>query len=917
MTPVGLTRVLAGLVPELERLEPRHWVAVAGSVVLHLAVMLGLSQAPPEPVMTFEVKLEPPPEAKLPRQRATQAVKGKAQLARKKPAKKRVRDPETLEAQWQEDVAINALAVKLPAAHVTDTVATAVDSPDTVVGKALTVVGKLAQAASSTHALTVKRAPVGGALSEPAGAAARAASAVAASHLASSRQATQALSVSSAGAQGREAPGKSAAAAGSPAGGYSSAITGAIAPGSARGGDFSAQASSALASGEPGGVRLSLSGVLSNLVAWQAPPSGNPAGGVAAAAKATGPVSTLATAASVGSQPGAFTATHGNAGAAETAAAGERGATAQGDVARSMLASSGLQTSAAPASRGSEGAETAAAGERGATAQGDAPRSKLASSGLQTSAARGGEGAGKSAEKGAEEVAAGERGATAQGEAPRSKLASSSPLTSAAPAARGGEGAGKRAEKGAEKGAEEVAAGEHGATAQGDAPRSKLANSGPQTSAATAARGGEGAGKSAERGAERGAEKAAASERGATAQGGATRSRLASSGPQTSAATAARGGEGAGKSAERGAERGAASEHGATAQGGATQSRLASAGSSRIAPGDKPGSGQFAGQGENGVGAGTAGSPGAGTLADARPGQASAPRGHGLAEAGRGAASALAGKGSGSSESHLVTAAGQAAALPGQALAGSGLGSDKNTSAALAPGEPGSVARLALAMPVVPVVLELRMGGTRSSFRAPGGEAHGTSPQATTLGQTGAAAQSLPGRSAEAPAYSIGARPASLVSSSGTRIAGRLVSENVASVEQIRPDSQVRPLDVLAPSTYCPLPGHVQPDNRPRDTVQNLGGNPAYDSDNPSFVFPLRAWAYGHQGRVTVRVQILADGNPGQMLLKQSSGSAILDADAREQLSRYHFKPARKSGQPVAFWIDVPVDYRLNAEKSP
>ena len=876
MTPVGLTRVLAGLVPELERLEPRHWVAVAGSVVLHLAVMLGLSQAPPEPVMTFEVKLEPPPEAKLPRQRATQAVKGKAQLARKKPAKKRVRDPETLEAQWQEDVAINALAVKLPAAHVTDTVATAVDSPDTVVGKALTVVGKLAQAASSTHALTVKRAPVGGALSEPAGAAARAASAVAASHLAISRQATQALSVSSAGAQGREAPGKSAAAAGSPAGGYSSAITGAIAPGSARGGDFSAQASSALASGEPGGVRLSLSGVLSNLVAWQAPPSGNPAGaqlgaagGVAAAAKATGPVSTLATAASVGSQPGAFTATHGNAGAAETAAAGERGATAQGDVARSMLASSGLQTSAAPASRGSEGAETAAAGERGATAQ---------------------------------------------GEAPRSKLASSSPQTSAAPAARGGEGAGKRAEKGAEKGAEEVAAGEHGATAQGDAPRSKLASSGLQTSAA---RGGEGAGKSAERGAERGAEKAAASERGATAQGGATRSRLASSGPQTSAATAARGGEGAGKSAERGAEKGAASEHGATAQGGATQSRLASAGSSRIAPGDKPGSGQFAGQGENGVGAGTAGSPGAGTLADARPGQASAPRGHGLAEAGRGAASALAGKGSGSSESHLVTAAGQAAALPGQALAGSGLGSDKNTSAALAPGEPGSVARLALAMPVVPVVLELRMGGTRSSFRAPGGEAHGTSPQATTLGQTGAAAQSLPGRSAEAPAYSIGARPASLVSSSGTRIAGRLVSENVASVEQIRPDSQVRPLDVLAPSTYCPLPGHVQPDNRPRDTVQNLGGNPAYDSDNPSFVFPLRAWAYGHQGRVTVRVQILADGNPGQMLLKQSSGSAILDADAREQLSRYHFKPARKSGQPVAFWIDVPVDYRLNAEKSP
>ena len=120
---------------------------------------------------------------------------------------------------------------------------------------------------------------------------------------------------------------------------------------------------------------------------------------------------------------------------------------------------------------------------------------------------------------------------------------------------------------------------------------------------------------------------------------------------------------------------------------------------------------------------------------------------------------------------------------------------------------------------------------------------------------------------------------------------------------------------VLAPSTYCPLPGHVQPDTRPRDTTQLASETPTYANENPSFTFPIRAWAYGHQGRATVRVQVLADGSPGQMWLKQSSGSGILDVDAREQLAKYRFKPARKNGQPVTAWIDVPVDYRLSAEK--
>jgi protein TonB len=72
---------------------------------------------------------------------------------------------------------------------------------------------------------------------------------------------------------------------------------------------------------------------------------------------------------------------------------------------------------------------------------------------------------------------------------------------------------------------------------------------------------------------------------------------------------------------------------------------------------------------------------------------------------------------------------------------------------------------------------------------------------------------------------------------------------------------------------------------------------------------------YGVEGKLIMRVQVLADGTPGQMLLKQSSGNGILDRDAREQLARWRFNPARKNGQAVTAWVDVPVTYRLPEDR--
>jgi len=410
-------------------------------------------------------------------------------------------------------------------------------------------------------------------------------------------------------------------------------------------------------------------------------------------------------------------------------------------------------------------------------------------------------------------------------------------------------------------------------------------------------------------------------------------------GNQATLATAASSGlptvvNAAGPTQAGGGETSTAGEHGAAARGGSDLANLARAATAGVVPSGKPGSGGGARDGGN-LATGALDSaippPRSSNSALARSsggdstGQAPRPRtshsGGADPSGSGGIPRSLPGAGYAGGTARLVARADLSAGLPGQATVGAGLASGRTASAALAPGEPGSTPRLALAMHAVPAILEMRPGGARSAFHSSAGIDDGGAERtvATTLAVAGKGdGAPLQGRVAASSLLSTPTRLASL-GGGGARSdgAGKLQLVKVAAVREMRADSQVQPLDVLAPATYCPLPGHVQPNNRPRVTTQDITEKPAYASDNPSFAFPLRAWAYGHEGRVTVRVQVMADGAPGQMWIKQSSGSGILDVDAREQLAKYRFKPARKNGQPVTAWIDVPVDYRLNAAKSP
>lgn len=274
--------------------------------------------------------------------------------------------------------------------------------------------------------------------------------------------------------------------------------------------------------------------------------------------------------------------------------------------------------------------------------------------------------------------------------------------------------------------------------------------------------------------------------------------------------------------------------------------------------------------------------------------------------------------------------------------AGSGPGiSQSGKTLALAPGEPGSSPTLAVTLQPLVAKPGAGRGGTgggpalasegtggggaypgATPFRAGGGEGGGASLSGLALanGTSGAAAAPSGMRSVASghgvPSGGAVAR-SGVATGSPDQAPARLKTVKVADTQIIRPDSQAKPLDVLAPSTYCPLPlpGHNFPDNRPPKAEKGDDSLPAYAPDNPGFVFPIQAWAGNIQGRATVRVEVQPDGRPGRMWLKQSSGSGLLDRDAQSQLTFWRFIPARKNGQPVTAWIDVPVVYRLQDAK--
>ena len=75
--------------------------------------------------------------------------------------------------------------------------------------------------------------------------------------------------------------------------------------------------------------------------------------------------------------------------------------------------------------------------------------------------------------------------------------------------------------------------------------------------------------------------------------------------------------------------------------------------------------------------------------------------------------------------------------------------------------------------------------------------------------------------------------------------------------------------------------------------------------------YPAAARRAGLQGTARLRVQILADGRVGEIVVDTSTGHQALDQAATEAVRRWRFEPARRGTEPVATWVLLPVEFHL------
>ncbi len=86
--------------------------------------------------------------------------------------------------------------------------------------------------------------------------------------------------------------------------------------------------------------------------------------------------------------------------------------------------------------------------------------------------------------------------------------------------------------------------------------------------------------------------------------------------------------------------------------------------------------------------------------------------------------------------------------------------------------------------------------------------------------------------------------------------------------------------------------------------------SPRY-AQNPKPVYPQEAREKGYQGKVLLRVEVLANGRVGQVAVKKSSGCEVLDRSALAAVREWRFIPARKGEVAVPVWVIIPVKFQL------
>jgi len=84
--------------------------------------------------------------------------------------------------------------------------------------------------------------------------------------------------------------------------------------------------------------------------------------------------------------------------------------------------------------------------------------------------------------------------------------------------------------------------------------------------------------------------------------------------------------------------------------------------------------------------------------------------------------------------------------------------------------------------------------------------------------------------------------------------------------------------------------------------------------NQPKPSYPPEAFRAREEGTVVVKAQVDELGNASDVEIIRRSGSRTLDRAAMNEVRKWKFNPAIKNGKTVASSVQVPVEYKLDAQ---
>lgn len=130
------------------------------------------------------------------------------------------------------------------------------------------------------------------------------------------------------------------------------------------------------------------------------------------------------------------------------------------------------------------------------------------------------------------------------------------------------------------------------------------------------------------------------------------------------------------------------------------------------------------------------------------------------------------------------------------------------------------------------------------------------------------------------------------------------------------------PLPKAPPSEHAvhqddtPVPAQPAPEpQKQAEPAQAAVTPPSADAsqlNNPAPTYPAASRKLHEEGVVLLEILVKADGSLGEMRLKKSSGYNRLDDSAMRAVKNWHFLPAKRGGEPIDFWYELPIEFSLN-----